>query len=92
MPDFRTRRNEERSGSSRAASLKTSGSSQLFGRAASSAMARRRMTMKRSFAFFAVALCQTMLCACASAPRIPFTNADQMAAVPTDARNIRILG
>ncbi len=45
--------------------------------------------MKRSFVLLALALCQTMLCACASVPRIPFTNADQMAAVPTDARNIR---
>jgi hypothetical protein len=47
------------------------------------------MTMKRSVVFLALALCQIMLCACASEPRIPFTNADQMAAVPTDARNIR---
>ncbi len=46
--------------------------------------------MRRSaLVFLALASCELLLCACASEPRAPFTKADQMAAVPTGARNIR---
>ena len=37
----------------------------------------------------ALALCTFLLGACASEPRTPFTEADQMAAVPTGTRSIR---
>ena len=47
------------------------------------------MRRRSSLVFLALASCNLLLGACASEPRIAFTNADQMAAVPTDARNIR---
>lgn len=45
--------------------------------------------MKRGPVFVLLALCGSLLCACASAPRTPFTNVDQMAAVPMGTRSIR---
>jgi len=47
------------------------------------------MPMRIRFAFLALALCSALLGACAIEPRTFFTQADQMAAVPTDTRNIR---
>jgi predicted acylesterase/phospholipase RssA len=45
--------------------------------------------MRLSHVRLALALCTFLLGACASEPRTPFTEADQMAAVPTGRRSIR---
>lgn len=45
--------------------------------------------MRLIYAIIVLALCSALLSACAVEPRTFFTEADQMAAVPTDTRNIR---
>lgn len=45
--------------------------------------------MRLRHGVLALALCMVLLGACASAPRTPFTEADQMAAVPIGRRSIR---
>ena len=46
-------------------------------------------SMRLRHVLLALALCTFLLGACASEPRTPFTEADQMATVPTGTRSIR---